>query len=110
VELVATISSLEIVNANHLKVKVSGKVPTIQIDLSQDVEITMNSANAAETRLVNASAVDIYIIIEDLELKYKVPTSLFSDQFVSRINAQHKLMTLPTKGMEKDGIVEIARL
>jgi len=110
VEIVSIISCLEIVNGKNIEIKISGSVPCIQVDLTQGLEIKMNSSFAADTRIVNASSVDIFVFLEDLELKYKVPASMFSDQMVSRINSQRKLMTLPTKGMSKEGIVDISKL
>ena len=54
VELVSVISSLEIVNGNNLRVSANGTIPCVQIDLTQNLELSLKSWNTADTKLVNA--------------------------------------------------------
>lgn len=62
-----------------------------------------------ETRFVNASSSNVTLLVPDSDVKYKVPTSLFTDQFISRMNGEKQLMTLPVNEISKDGIIDFSR-
>jgi hypothetical protein len=85
-------------------------VGTIQVDLTNGVNIHVLSdqRGVTETKYINASSQDVFIFIDDKELKFQVPTSLFQDQLASRISISHEtnelfLKTLGTDAMKGEG-------
>jgi len=117
VELISVVSALEVVHAKNVTIRFTSKVPMVQVDLSSEVNFRLLSSteDLIQTKFVNANSSDVNIYLEDKELKFPVPTSLFSDQMASRVSYSIEkdkffLKTLSTQTMEKEGVISLSLL
>jgi len=117
IEFNSVIASVEIVNCKNVVVKCHGRVSLVQVDLTQNLTFYLNSKveDITNIKFVNASCADVFLVEEEHQIKFQVPTSLLQDQLASKISFsdaenKFKLKTLHSNSMTKGGIPNLSLL
>lgn len=86
------ISAVEMVNAKDVTFQSKGGVPTIQIDLSQRVEVILPFYS--KTKVINASSTELYCKLMQsngqVKKEFEIPYSMFNDQLVTKIEQERR--------------------
>jgi hypothetical protein len=78
----AAISAVEVVHCKNISTVSTGIAPSVIIDLTEGAHFYYNSTIEGVTNIkfVAASCSDVFVYLEDKELRFHVPTSVLTDQ------------------------------
>ena len=78
----SAISAVEVVHCKNISTVSTGIAPSVIIDLTEGAHFYYNSTIEGVTtiKFIAASCSDIFVYLEDKELRFHVPTSVLTDQ------------------------------
>jgi len=100
------VSSCQIVNSKQLTIMARGAVPTIQVDLSDGVHLYLSAESIFDTRIINATTSNLSlsaVLGSEQIVEYEIPSSIFADQFVSRVDKDRTLKTINSNAFKVPG-------
>eukprot|EP01119_Soliformovum_irregulare_P018541 TRINITY_DN570_c0_g1_i1.p1 TRINITY_DN570_c0_g1~~TRINITY_DN570_c0_g1_i1.p1 ORF type:complete len:324 (+),score=96.56 TRINITY_DN570_c0_g1_i1:85-1056(+) len=104
VEFVSLVAAVEIVNCKEITLRWTGRVGTVQVDLTDGLHVHLKSdvEGLVKTKYINANSSNLYIYVEDKELKFTIPASMYASQLASRVAMNHVTNELQMKTLSTD--------
>jgi len=91
IRIAGSVAGCEIVNSKIISIMARDTVPTLQVDLSDGVEIFLTPNTVFDTKIINSNTANVYLnavmgSTSEQIIRYQIPSSLFMDQYVTYLD------------------------